>query len=634
MGFWARLEAVRTSAARVLDGAAREPLPAPPEPPTAVALAARLGLDAVALDFLWYATGWAVDPLLGPYTAALAPEPQRGATLVGFARISVHPPADVRAFAAALLAGTHALVRHHLIEPRGLPTTTLSGWVVPTRTIAALRGEPTLDPALAELGGIVAAPSRPHLDAAQEVVAETIAAALASAEPLALVLQGRRGLGRRSLVAIAAARVGKTPLVIDLGRMSPSADADADVFAACTREMALGGVVPVLLGADELPSDDVSPRRRRLRRFIERCPGAVVLIVQGGAAAPELSRATLTVRIDPPAAPTRRDLWRDALGGEPPAAALGPLALRYRLGAGDIGHAATVAGVISSRRGAALTEADLVAGIRATAHESLATVATRLTPRHGWDDLIVSDDVASQLRMLIARGQHSFQVLHEWGFERLVPSSGMTALFSGPPGTGKTMAAGIMARALGLELYRIDLSAVMSKWIGETEKALGRVFDAADGGHALLLFDEADSLFAKRTEVRGATERYANSEVNFLLQRIESFHGVALLTTNMDTSLDPAFRRRITAHIQFPHPDEDERLALWQRLLPAAAPRAPGLDLRRLAVAYTDFTGGHIRNAVVTAAYLAAEAGEPIGMAHLDAAARAEAKALGRVLST
>jgi len=205
-------------------------------------------------------------------------------------------------------------------------------------------------------------------------------------------------------------------------------------------------------------------------------------------------------------------------------------------------------------------------------------------------------------------------------------------LFSGPPGTGKTMVAGLLARELDLELYQIDLSKVVSKWVGETEKQLAKIFAAADAGHALLLFDEADSLFAKRTEVKSAVDRYANLEVNYLLQRIESFGGVTILTTNLETSIDAALKRRLAAHIVFQSPEHAESVQLWKRMLAVDAPIAHPLELEKLARTYEAMTGANIRNAVLAAAFTAASQGLPISQAHLERAARGEFRAMGRVL--
>jgi SpoVK/Ycf46/Vps4 family AAA+-type ATPase len=212
---------------------------------------------------------------------------------------------------------------------------------------------------------------------------------------------------------------------------------------------------------------------------------------------------------------------------------------------------------------------------------------------------------------------------------------GVAALFSGPPGTGKTMVAGLIARELDLELYQVDLSKVVSKWVGETEKQLSKVFDAAEAGHVLLLFDEADSLFGQRTsEMKSATDRYANLEVNFLLQRVESFGGVVVLTTNLDTSIDKALKRRLAAHVVFQHPDDQERERLWELLLATGeAPLDDDIDARALARAFPKMSGANIRNAALGAAFLAAAEGQPrIGHATVARAARSEYLSMGHVL--
>ena len=207
---------------------------------------------------------------------------------------------------------------------------------------------------------------------------------------------------------------------------------------------------------------------------------------------------------------------------------------------------------------------------------------------------------------------------------------GVTALFSGPPGTGKTMCASLIAKDLGTELYQVDLGKIVSKWVGETEKNLAALFDAAEASHAVLLFDEADSLFGKRTAVTSSNDRYANQETNFLLQRIESFAGICILTTNHDPAIDEAFRRRLSVHVRFPMPDEEEREKLWHAMLPASAPVDADLEVSSLAKKFV-MTGGNIRNAVLRAAFLAADANEMIGNYHLRQAAQLEYEGMGKL---
>ena len=232
---------------------------------------------------------------------------------------------------------------------------------------------------------------------------------------------------------------------------------------------------------------------------------------------------------------------------------------------------------------------------------------------------------------MVARVRRRKQVLDTWGFARKVGKGrGVTALMSGPPGTGKTMAAGLIANELGLDLYQVDLSKIVSKFIGETEKQLGMLFDAAESGHFVLLFDEADSLFAKRSEVKSSNDRYANLEVNYLLQRLESFDGVALLTTNHDSAIDEAFRRRLAAHVRFPMPDEEHRAHLWHAMLPAEADVAGAFDFAKLGTEFV-MSGGFIKNAVLRAAYLAADESSAITQDHLMRGARSEYDAMGKI---
>jgi SpoVK/Ycf46/Vps4 family AAA+-type ATPase len=206
---------------------------------------------------------------------------------------------------------------------------------------------------------------------------------------------------------------------------------------------------------------------------------------------------------------------------------------------------------------------------------------------------------------------------------------GLTVLFSGEPGTGKSMVAGLIARQLGLDLYSIDLSRITSKWIGETEKNLARAFDAAEAGHVLLLFDEADSVLGRRTsDARSSNDRNANLETNYVLNRLEQFQGIAIFTTNLASAIDPAVARRMTAHVSFPFPDVQARAELWRRLLPEQAPVAGELDFELLARRF-ELSGGYIRNIVLRAAYLAARAGEAIGMATLQTAAEMEYRERG-----
>jgi SpoVK/Ycf46/Vps4 family AAA+-type ATPase len=283
--------------------------------------------------------------------------------------------------------------------------------------------------------------------------------------------------------------------------------------------------------------------------------------------------------------------------------------------------------------GREIEPADIRAGVAAEIQERFSGLATRVQTSQSWDDLVLSPDTLDDVRAFIARSAHAHTVYDHWGFrDKLQRGLGLSALFSGPPGTGKTMVAGLIAASLGFELYMVDLSQVVSKWVGETEKQLGKIFDIAGMGHVVLLFDEADALFARRTEVKSSNDRYANLEVNYLLARIEAFNGMAILTTNLETSVDVAFRRRFAADVRFYPPERDERIRLWRTLIPEAAPRADRLDFPKLADAYPEMCGGHIRNVVLRAAFLAAAERGTITQERLTRAATAEYRAMGKIL--
>jgi len=267
---------------------------------------------------------------------------------------------------------------------------------------------------------------------------------------------------------------------------------------------------------------------------------------------------------------------------------------------------------------------------RVQTRPQLDDLAQRLTPGERWQDLVLPDLQQAQLQEIVAHVRQRAQVYETWGFgQRSNRGLGISALFAGTSGTGKTMAAGVLAQTLQLDLYRIDLSAVVSKYIGETEKNLRRVFDAAESGGVVLLFDEADALFGKRSDVKDSHDRYANMEVSYLLQRMEAYRGLAILTTNMKDAIDPAFMRRIRFVVSFPFPDYAQRLAIWQHIFPAAVP-TQALNYKQLAK--LNVAGGNIRNIALTAAFLAADEGQPVTMDFLLSAAQREFAKLERAL--
>jgi hypothetical protein len=356
-------------------------------------------------------------------------------------------------------------------------------------------------------------------------------------------------------------------------------------------------------------------------------PGALALVLPADHNAP-LDPGHVVIELPAIDEGERLVVWRDALADAGLVADAARLASRYRLGPGSIHRtiAATRERVIGSDANGAIDQY-----IRQTRDARLGQHARRVERLATWDRLVLPTDIVDSLRELVSRVRHRRTVFEAWGMDRVMSTSrGLTALFSGPPGTGKTLVAGVIARELGLDLYQIDLSKMMSKWIGETERNLATIFDAAEDGQVILLFDEADSLFAKRTEVRSSNDRYANLEVNYLLQRLDAFEGIAILTTNASSSIDAAFKRRLSFRLSFPFPDEDTREELWRVHLPPQLPTQGPLALDRLAHKY-QLSGGYIRNACLRAAFLAAQDETALTQHHLDRAVALEYAELGKL---
>ncbi len=342
-------------------------------------------------------------------------------------------------------------------------------------------------------------------------------------------------------------------------------------------------------------------------------------------------RPVLTYEVLKPTTAEQRSLWKESLGAD--AARLNGhvdlMVTQFDLDAQSIG--AIAAGVLKAgRNGHEDLSESIWEACRSHAHPRLGDLAQHLPPIATWEDLVLPKQQIDTLKEVSTHVRQRMKVYETWGFAaKSARGLGISALFAGVSGTGKTMAAEVLANELKLDLYRIDLSQVVSKYIGETEKNLRRVFDAAEEGGAILLFDEADALFGKRSEVKDSHDRYANVEVSYLLQRMESYRGLAILTTNMKEALDPAFLRRIRFVVQFPFPDAEGRAEIWRRVFPEQTP-TEGLDAQQLA--RLNVAGGNIRNIALNAAFLAAEANQPVRMSHLKRAASTEYAKLERPL--
>jgi SpoVK/Ycf46/Vps4 family AAA+-type ATPase len=334
---------------------------------------------------------------------------------------------------------------------------------------------------------------------------------------------------------------------------------------------------------------------------------------------------TITTSAFRPDAARRAQLWQTALP-EAPAEQLADLAQRFPLTAGGVFRAADEA----RARGGGDVEPDVLAQAAREQLEVRSSLAERSRSTKRLADLVAQPQTVALIEEIIAFAHSRRQVFDDWGFGRRM-RGGLKVLFSGPPGTGKTLSAEIISGELELDLYRIDVSNVVSKWIGETEKNLKQVFDQAEAHGGVLLFDEADALFGKRaSDVKSSTDRYANLEVNYLLQRMEGYEGIVLLTTNLETGIDEAFRRRLNFRVRFLAPDVDEREQLWQLMIPSSVPRGEALDFAEVAERY-DMPGGNIKNAALRAAILAAAEGSRLMTRHLCTAAEREFTEIGRI---
>ncbi|MFN0248678.1 MAG: AAA family ATPase, partial [Kofleriaceae bacterium] len=485
------------------------------------------------------------------------------------------------------------------------------------RVVAFARGELELDPEVADVATI-------HAPEHRDVTSDAVIAAIENRPPAIVVAVGPQGSGRSTLLAASAGACGIGVLRMAARALAGDGPRTFARLRAFLREASLFRVVPMI---EDL--DDADPVVRE--RIIEQLRAASACVMLTMRTAVQVGdRPTVVVRTRKPERPARRQLWESVLP-EASAELLDEVADAYALWPGAIVQAASNARALG---GDAIQLEHVRAGVRAQIAAALEGLATRVDITQSWDDLVLPEDQLEQVAELVARVRHRARVYEGWGLgPKVGKGCGVAAMFSGPPGTGKTMAAGLVARELGLDLYQVDLSKIVSKYIGETEKQLAALFEAAETGQALVLFDEADSLFAKRSDVKSSNDRYANLEVNYLLQRIEAFTGIAILTTNHERAIDDAFRRRLAVHVRFPIPDATHRAALWRTMMPDRTVVADDIDFAKLGREF-EMSGGHIKNAVVRAAFTAAAHDAQIGMELVKHGALTEFEAMGKLATS
>ena len=517
------------------------------------------------------------------------------------------------------------LRRWNLIEVPAGDTFLTSQLILAEPVLHFLMGSSALDDQLQPLLEPIAPPR--VLPSCYRAQTERLVAILTDSreQPVVAHLSGTAKGGKHSVAAAAAASLGMHLYALGAAHLPSDVKARNVVQRTLERDAVMSGFA-VLIDFDHASPADAAAAAQ----FADSFAGVALVCGDG---VPALSRSRVEeVVLDLPDSASQQALWNLALGD---AAShcnghVERVATQFSLDYEEILRT----GAAVRRKVETAEEADdsagehLLASCRARTRGDLGLLAHRISPRAGWRDLVLPDAALDTLRAIAGQVRQQGKVLERWGFAaQTARGLGISALFHGPSGTGKTLAAEVLAHDLGLDLWRIDLSQTVSKYIGETEKNLRAIFEAAENTGSILLFDEADALFGRRSEVRDSHDRYANIEVSYLLQRIESYRGLAILTSNLRVNLDSAFLRRITFMIGFPFPDQTMRRFIWERIFPSAMP-SESLDYGKLA--RLNLAGGNIRNIALNAAYIAADLDQPVRMEHLLMAARRECAKIDR----
>jgi hypothetical protein len=597
---------------------AHEALPAPAAMET---LCAAFALSPFQRDVLLLCAGMELDASFAASCAAAQGDPRRAYPTFGLS-LAALPDAHWDALLPAA-----SLRRWRLIEvTQGSETLANSPLHIDERVLHYLTGVQYLDDRLRGLVEPVT-PLR-DLPPSQRAQADRIVNFWNGAEVCPIIfLGGEDKAGKRAVAALSCAMLGLQLHVISAADV-PASVAEREALARLWEREAVLQQSALLI---DLQDND---NTHAVRSFIESMRGPrEMLLVMGR----ELSRPPerLVVRLDvnKPSAAEQHALWQAALGPFAPQlnGQLDSLIAQFNLSADCILAASLQTGEADAHSGGVLSADTLWDACRIQARPRLDDLAQRIEPAAEWDDLVLPEHQHRTLSDIAVHVRQRAKVYEDWGFSaKGARGLGISALFAGASGTGKTMAAEVLANELRLDLYRIDLSQVVNKYIGETEKNLRRVFDAAEEGSAVLLFDEADALFGKRSEVKDSHDRYANIEVSYLLQRMEAYRGLAILTTNLKGALDPAFLRRLRFVVQFPFPDASQRAEIWRRIFPCETP-TENLEIARLA--RLNIAGGNIRNIALAAAFLAADSNQPVRMSHLLRAARSEYDKLEKPLT-
>jgi len=455
-------------------------------------------------------------------------------------------------------------------------------------------------------------------------------------------LMGIYDLGKQRIAETLCREKGLNLLVVDIEQLLTQKESfSATTLRLITREALLQCAAIYWRDFDALLDHQHQALLHSFVQHFEHFPGLTFLSSTTAWQPPSALRATSYLQVELPKSTfaDRIKIWSSALSDELSSQTdldVAALAGKFKFTGGQIQDAAATAKNLTSWEDATtgkITMKQLYEACRTHSNQKLSTLARKITPKYQWDDIVLPLDRTIQLGEICNHVKYRDQVYSEWGFDRkLAMGKGLCVLFAGPSGTGKTMAADIIAGELGLDLYKIDLSTVVSKYIGETEKNLSKIFTEAETSNAILFFDEADALFGKRSEVKDSHDRYANIETGYLLQRMEEHEGVVILASNFRKNMDEAFVRRLHFTVEFPFPNEEDRRRIWEGVWPEATPCDPALDLHFLAGRF-QMTGGNIRNVALSAAFLAADDNGVVGMQHLLRATQREYQKMGKVFS-
>lgn len=451
-------------------------------------------------------------------------------------------------------------------------------------------------------------------------------------------LHGPSGVGKRTCITALCDQNKIGVMDFDLSEWSPDSEETLQSqIAYALRNARMNNVALHIKNFDKLLDDSHQNTLATVVDILDNAD-APILISANQAWVPlmHLNKYFIAVNIPAPDFKNRQQLWARQFENKSIEASISSedIAAQFRLTPGQIARAASQAKNKAYWRNAenpCITRDDLLASCREQSSHKLNELAQKITPRYGWDDIVLPPKKLKHLKDVYSAAKNRSKVFEQWGFDKkLSLGKGINVLFSGPSGTGKTMSAEIIAKELGQEFYKIDLSGIVSKYIGETEKNLSKIFNEAEATNAILFFDEADALFGKRSEVNSSHDRHANIETAYLLQKMEEYNGIVILATNLDKNMDNAFTRRINFLIDFPVPKKEDRLRIWQKVWPEALPLAADVDLEYLATNF-ELSGGNIKNVALNTAFLAAEEGDAVGMKHLVQALQREHQKMGKL---